>query len=344
MRYSKEFTNACKEGELAAERTARSLGIPLDRPVDVFSIIERSNIWLFFQRLDGILGLYLPSSPPGILINSARPIGVQRLTAAHEFGHHVLGHGTAIDRDDLLLRAQTGHRSVTLSQSRFILEAAAYAFALTFLTPAQLVRLAMERLETPRSGTISADQAYELSLHLGLSYTATLHRLVALRELDSGLAEALSKVRLSTIKRRLGHGQSPQQSRADVWPVRPSLNGSHLVARVGDELVSSLSESPSSGYQWMVKSNDGMYDLDGNYFESNDSDLLLTHTSVGGLRKLKLRLVRPSDTTIVFHHMRPWDPQQSRGEFAVHVHAEDLLGHSFAPRAQTRERLLASTT
>ncbi len=83
----------------------RSEILPDDQPIDIFEFLrERSDI-VFIRRSGSnpqIDGIYVRDERAGtgfIYLNRAKPLGRQRFTAAHEFGHHVLGHVEELDVD-----------------------------------------------------------------------------------------------------------------------------------------------------------------------------------------------------------------------------------------------------
>jgi len=66
------------------------------RPLDIFAAIASFNIMVLFRPLDGLLGVYVPTpNGAGMMVSTQRDHHVQRFTAAHELGHHVLEHRTA---------------------------------------------------------------------------------------------------------------------------------------------------------------------------------------------------------------------------------------------------------
>src|SRR6266568_2145592 len=110
------------EGKLAASRQLIRLGIPFDRPIDVFSTIESQGLWLLFQPMENILGAYVVTKTArGVVITTRRNRNVQRLTAAHEYGHHVLGHAGSLDREREIEQP---------NRTRRVVEVAAQAFAM----------------------------------------------------------------------------------------------------------------------------------------------------------------------------------------------------------------------
>src|SRR5262249_24109340 len=129
-----QIQNARANGMLAAFRHLQDIRVDETRPIDVFSLIEDSGIWLVFQPLKSLWGAYLPGSTPGILINSERPNSVQRLTAAHELGHFVMKHQTSVDGlRNILCRHPFDSRAPNFQT--VLREVEAYSFAIAFMTP-----------------------------------------------------------------------------------------------------------------------------------------------------------------------------------------------------------------
>jgi holo-[acyl-carrier protein] synthase len=54
----RELQQARRAGSLAAQRARRRLGIPLERRVDIFAVVEADGIWLMFQPLRELYGFY----------------------------------------------------------------------------------------------------------------------------------------------------------------------------------------------------------------------------------------------------------------------------------------------
>ena len=95
----------------AAARRHAQLGTDQSGRVDIFDVIEREGIWLMFQKLD-IYGMYLrtPQSS-GIILNAQHPLSLQRYTAAHEYGHHVMEHQVSVDtREQIIYRRANDFR------------------------------------------------------------------------------------------------------------------------------------------------------------------------------------------------------------------------------------------
>lgn len=132
------YRRAALEGVRAAQREHQRLRTDFTSRVEIFDVIENEQIWLVFQRLGNLYGAYQRCGDAiGIVVSSQHPLSLQRYTAAHEYGHHVLGHTVSADDETRI------HR-----RSQYPREIAAQAFAGEFLMPLQLVTSARARPET----------------------------------------------------------------------------------------------------------------------------------------------------------------------------------------------------
>lgn len=333
---------AKESGAIAAARELVRLNIDRSQPVDIFQVIERAGIWLWFQPLRDVQGLYLKEPMTGrraILVNSRRPLSLQRLTAAHEYGHYVLGHEASLDET----------ADIEPSDTRIVQEAAAQTFANDLLMPPQLVNTQWKSLGLPdQQRLLEPSQVYLLSLYLGVSYRALIYQLVALRRIGWPTASRLTKYQPRQIKQLIGRGIGPLDSFADVWPLAQEDNGRHLQARVNDEISVALPEIPSSGYQWAVL-EPRMIDLSREVATGMDktstnallreravssADLALLsdefegagrrdeRTGTGGHRYLTFRVVQAGSFALRLGLVRPWQPQATPARsFGVTVQA-----------------------
>ncbi len=79
--------------------------LPPDQPIGIFEFLRERPDIVFVRRSGSNLqidGIYVRDERAGtgfIYLNRAKPLGRQRFTAAHEFGHHVLGHVEELDVD-----------------------------------------------------------------------------------------------------------------------------------------------------------------------------------------------------------------------------------------------------
>jgi Zn-dependent peptidase ImmA (M78 family) len=252
------YETAVRKATLEAARLHRDLSIQAktvhgDGRVDVYGAIARLGVPLLFTRLDGLLGAYYRLPSPGILITTQRPLSQQRYTAAHELGHHHLGHSPSLDDEASLRRAQSRPSSRAEIQ-----EAEAEAFAAAFLLPRWLLDWHCDRQNWTDSDLVDPICAYQLALRAGISYEATIWTLHRYGVFGLATAQALVRVKLKTVKQKLLRGYEPADFRdTDVWSVTERDADSRLEGGPKDLFVVSLTEHSGSGYLWRVESIDG---------------------------------------------------------------------------------------
>jgi len=235
----------------SAGRLLDELDIDPTRQVDVFSICEDLGLWLTFMPMDGLLGAFIPEGVGGVLITDQRPITVQRYTAAHELGHWRLehGHGLALDGEEYVFGATPPER-----------ERLAQVFAATLLMPLPLVLSLLTRIGAGDHKPVGASEAYFVAREAGVSYEASVRQLCNLQVITAAEATALLQVRPLTVKSELAGGRRPVHGYADVWPVDEAWNDMLVSLHADDEVVVSLPENRSTGYQWMF--GDDVVDVD----------------------------------------------------------------------------------
>lgn len=216
-----------------------------DRPIDVLGAIRACGITILFRPLEGLLGAYVPTSrSAGMLITTKRDHHVQRFTAAHELGHHLMGHRTAsldINVGYAARGEKTGHNDQELE---------ADAFASEFLLPKWLMVAHARRHGWAKSDLRRADTVYQLSLRLGASYTATCWALASAELLSRTEAELLAKEQPKASKQRAIEGITPDSWHPDVWLLSEHDRGSQLLGGPNDFLVFELEEHVAGGYEW----------------------------------------------------------------------------------------------
>ena len=104
-----DYDSAVRAGALAAGRLHRRLDTQqlIGRHggnVDVFGAIHALDLPLLLRPLRGLLGAYLSSPAPGVLVTTERPMSIQRFTAAHELGHFFMRHEPSLDDESILRR------------------------------------------------------------------------------------------------------------------------------------------------------------------------------------------------------------------------------------------------
>ena len=297
-----------RTGSMRAQRALRAADVDFEQPIDVFGLIEQEQVWLLFQPLDRLYGAYRRHQTPGIVLHAGHPRRLQRFTAAHELGHHLLGHDLSVDARDEVERVGVGLPAQ---------EVQAQAFAATFLMPVQLVNRGLSHQDLKhRPWTLTPEQAYRLSLDLGSSYSATVTQLRALDRISTANVQQLMKVRPLTIKTELALGRPPQNARADVWPLTPADDGRTLNVSRDDELHLSLLESPTTGYRWRPR---GDVDLVGEETAAPTGDRVY---GASRLRHVWWRAGAPTSTTIGADLSRGFEPKESAGRIEVAVHVQ----------------------
>ena len=308
------FEQARRNGARAAQKEHERLKTPMDRPVDVFEIIEKAGVWLMFQPMRDVFGSYQrQGDAAGIIINSNHPSSLQRFTAAHEYGHHVLGHEASIDDQG----------NINSFGSRLaIQEVAAQAFAADFLIPLQLVNRVLRNLGIGiQPKQLTSAEVYRISLEVGASYTAAVTQLERLGKINRSTSQRLRKERPLQIKEALA-GERPHESRADVWILGQEETGRQLQVRVEDEIHVFLEATPSGGYLWILErpladGGDEGVELLRDVLEQAAEDNLYGSK---GLQHLVFRVAEPGTHSVVLAKRRPWqrdaDPLD---EFVTHV-------------------------
>jgi len=246
-------------GLQVASREHASLQINLRRRIDIFDILVQRGIIVNFQSFD-MYGAYLyEGNHHGVLINVKHPPNLQRFTAAHEYGHFVMQHGPSTDFEEQIFPSHSLND---------VQEVEAQSFAANFLMPIQLLNATLQHMGLPfKPEEITPQEAYQLSLELGVSYGAVVNHLAASRRVSVRVANELRRHQPKTIKAAIGRGIGPQDSWADVWAFRERDNGRSIVMHLHDELHIYLPELADSTRTWNVVVADQDYPI--TFVESN---------------------------------------------------------------------------
>lgn len=190
--------------------------------VDVFAAARAAGTDCMAQPLPRLLGMYVAprDGGPAILVNSGQDeIGI-RHSAAHELGHHALGHASRCDEEPF---ARWGDGSWPDE------EKTAEAFAAWFLMPPPAVRAAacLAGVRAPREGA----DVYQIARWLGTSYAGTVRHLVNVRMARPQQANAWSRVQPASL-RRAAQGPAGDPP-GHVWVLRACADGvtAHVAAR-----------------------------------------------------------------------------------------------------------------
>lgn len=252
-----DFASAVRKATLEATRLQRDLGIQAKvvrsgGRVDIYDTIARVGVPLMFTKLDGLLGAYYRDPSPGVLVTTQRPLSQQRFTAAHELGHHHLGHAPSLDDESILRRAPFQGRAGDDLQ-----EVEAEAFAAAFLLPRWLLDWHCERQDWTDADLRDPALVYQLALRVGTSFLATVWTLHRYDVFDRSSAQQMAKLELKKIKQELLRGYTPDDFRdVDVWLVT-ERDADRLHGGPKDLFVVRLPEHSGAGYLWQVESIDG---------------------------------------------------------------------------------------
>ena len=285
-------------GRREAVKAHARLGTDLTQRIDVFRIIQATRIWLLFEPMSGVYGLYGRGDDDiaGILLNSNHPLPLQRLTAAHEYGHHALGHSASTD----LERSISG----TPDDAQ---EIAAQAFASEFLMPQPLINFTLRRLELPaQRDELTAADVYQLSIELGASFAATINQLRTLKFLSPRRANEIAKVRPLDLKLELLSERPDGLATSNVWRAGENDDGRRIYAFKNDHIAVSLPESPSTGYRWQLApdaANESLR-LAKDWFASPRDD---DRIGAGGVHTFTLDVDRAGSAELLFVKGRSWE-------------------------------------
>jgi len=252
-----DYAAAIRKATLAVGRLHRDLAIQArvvhgTGRVDVYNTIVQIGVPLFFTKLDGLLGVYLREPSPGVLITTQRPQNQQRFTAAHELGHHYLGHKPSLDDESMLRRspfqAQAGDD---------LQEVEAEAFAAAFLLPRWLFDWHCERQGWTDEELLDPVKVYQLALRVGTSFEATVWTLHRYDVFDRSTAQQMARLQLKRVKQEILLGYEPENYRGDVWLITDHDADMRIDGGPNDLVVVRLPEHSGSGYLWRIESIDG---------------------------------------------------------------------------------------
>ena len=239
-----------REAVLAAEYVLAEAGIAPGDRVPVFDLIEDRGIWLSFEPgLDRLLGVYQRiGNASGIAINTARPMTLQRFTAAHELGHHELGHESHLDAEATI--SEPVHNPKEIQAQTF-----AGSLLMSELTVETLLEHRGHRPDRP---DLRATDVYLMSAELGVSYQAAVTQLRALLKISFAQAREFAKQSPARLKQELLGGRRPDSPRASVIQLTLADNRRELVLDVSDEIDVALPEMAASGLEWTLPTGNPM--------------------------------------------------------------------------------------
>ncbi|MGC4089854.1 MAG: ImmA/IrrE family metallo-endopeptidase [Polyangiaceae bacterium] len=192
------MADLAREALIAARRVRVASHTSAESPFCIFDLVQghyRDQIDLRFQAAPSMEGLYVrgDGQPSLIILSSLRPDGRQRMTCAHELGHHEFGHGTSLDA---LVDEQGDQR---FDPTEFLAD----SFACFLLMP----KLAMLKAFAERG--IRADSAspfdiYRVACVFGVGYASLVQHLSrSLGMLSAGRAAELRRTSPKEIREQI---------------------------------------------------------------------------------------------------------------------------------------------
>lgn len=306
--------------------------------IDVFDSIDRTGATLMFQPLEKLLGAFMmQDGAAGIILNTERPLGMQRFTAAHELGHLSLGHDPHADDDGILRRGPMPDGRVFRSVAPE--EREADAFASYFLLPPHLISAQMQAQGWDVHSFTSPEVVYQASLRFGTSYSGTVYGLERERVIGGGLRRELLKTRPQTLKLALLDNQPlPNSRRSDVWHLTEKDEGAVIEAGRDDLFLLRLNEATGSGYVWTF---DELREAGFAILKDGREPVPEGQIGAPTVRRVLARANTPQHNTLRLTECRPWDPDDDPHTLTLHYRTATSDEAGLFER-QRLERLTAS--
>lgn len=305
--------------ETAARRRVLEMGYTRIDPV---AIAEDDGVPVMLRPLDKLLGAYLRSQDSaGILVNSQRPVGMLHMTCAHELGHHFLGHDTKTDEE------------LDFGDAASPEERAANEFAYHLLMPRWLVVHVMNRKGWMVQDLERADVVYQLSLRLGVSFTAMTWSLNRIKLLTSDVARQISLTQPKLIKKAALAAGTPVPSDGDVWVLDQGDQDFVVEPRVSDRFVVRLPSHVSAGFVWTAdEATAAGFTIRPAVVNASRLGRPMEPVVVGSGGSISY-LLEPNDIAassndvlpVGLGERQPWSTDAPRDQFRLHAHYERIF-------------------
>ena len=312
-----DYASAVRAGTMAAGRLHRELGMrelveTHGGNIDVFGAISELGLPLMLRPLKGLLGAYLPSPVPGLLITTERRMSIQRFTAAHELGHYTMRHLPSLDDESILRRMPTSPEPTGLFQ-----ETEADAFAVAFMMPKWLILAHAARQSWQVNDFRRQNVVYQLSLRLGASYEATCRTLQRYALIDDSTRIALLDTKPKPpkpLKVDLLQDYQPENYRGDVWLLTAKDAGTRIDGSRDDTFVLRLNEHAGGGYVWDFDQLEAS-----GFAVLRDRRENADHEAIGGpvVRRVTAAVGDARCGRVTIAERRPWAPEPAHASLDI---------------------------
>ena len=208
--------------------------------INPLKVAEDAGVAVMSKPLDKLLGAFLRESRAGILLNSERPIGMMHMTCAHELGHYFLGHLTTTDE------------RLDYADTDSVPEQEANQFAYSLMAPRWLVLRGIRAKGWVKADLLRPAIVYQLSLRLGISFTAMAWALARLRFITNTEAGHLSLAKPKALKEEVLPSGVSLPRNADVWVLDSRDKNWVIEPRSTDRFLVDLPSHATAGYLWWI--------------------------------------------------------------------------------------------
>ena len=296
---------------------------------DIIGEVAKRNIPFLFRPLEKLWGAFIAvdDHEPGIIVTTKLGLPAQRFTLAHELGHLLLAHGSSLDET-------IGFAGRNGPPSRPHQEVAADTFASELLGAKRLLMDSSKRHGWTADRLHAPDNVYQLSLRLGIPYTAACWALVTSNLLTRKDAIGLQAKSLKEVKHALAPAELLKDPEADVWTLTEADAGTFLEAGRNDLFAVQVQDHASAGFIWRLVDAKGEVET-----------VATAHANFNrayGARSSRVVFVRfnaPGVHHLIFGHVRPWSRTTlAHIEIAVDDHGKEREGYARRTKLRALEQ------
>ena len=296
-----DYRQAVLNGSRGASEALSQLGLKAKireglQQVDIFEALHQLDVTTLCRPLEGLLGAFTTNgSECGILVSTRRRLPIQRFTAAHELGHFWLNHEHSIDSPATIDKARSNNHGP-------LQEVEAEAFASAFMIPKALIKYTAQRQNYSKADLKNPDVVYQLSLRLGVSYSATRVALANYGIITHIDSEHIKAVAPKLIKQRLLKEYGVTASDPDVFYLTEKDCDSYMMSGANDVMILDLPSHAAAGYMWEQENDTSLLSTISDFNVSENTE------KVGGVRRLKKVFTGLERAELSMFETRPWEP------------------------------------